>query len=379
MAVLAMDPMPLAGHFCTTLAEAGGAALYPLTWIECPKCSLIQVCEEVSAGALFDTYCYASQSVPGLVRHFEAYASWLESRWLESPWLESRRKPSEPRVLEIGCNDGVLLRRLPRHWKRVGVDPSDVARDAPNQNYELIPAPFTERLASELDANSFDIISGSNCLAHISDLRDVFRGVHRLLKPEGLFILEIHDLEATLSGQQWDTIYHEHKVEWSLRSLQNCLEPLGFTSVETHSLPLHGGLLRAVFRRSKPSAGPGPASPSGLAALRQAYEDRRSTPLYTRLIRSAERREVMAAYGASGRANVWLNQHPELPFEYVVDDAPLRSGRFIPRLAIPIEPSSVLAERPPDTCVITAWNYAADIRAQHPTYSGRWEQSLGGD
>lgn len=71
--------------------------------------------------------------------------------------------------------------------------------------------------------DSIDVISGSNCLAHISDLKSVFKGIAAALKAGGHFWIEVHDLKSTLNSGQWDTIYHEHKVEWSLQSLQLCL------------------------------------------------------------------------------------------------------------------------------------------------------------
>jgi SAM-dependent methyltransferase len=363
-----MDPMPLAGQFCLTLEEARTAARYPLTWVQCSRCALVQVLEDVDDRTLFAEYNYASSSVPGLVRHFEAYAKWLAELLGSGP----------KRLLEIGCNDGVLLSRLPSTWHLLGVDLSDVAERVAERSYDLISAPFTRGLASEHpDRGSFDLVTGSNCLAHIRDLRDVFEGVFTMLRPEGFFILEVHDLEATLDGSQWDTIYHEHKAEWSVESLQNCLGSLGFAFERVEHLALHGGLLRAVFRKAKPGRiDASAATAAGFEGLRRAYEKRRDTPLYRRLESAIAGAKKVAAYGASGRANVWLNQHPEFAFRYIVDDAPLRMNKFIPSVGTPIVPSRFAEEDPPDALLITAWNHAGDIRRKHPGFRGEWLQTF---
>lgn len=365
--VLRMEPMPLAGQFCVTSAEAKSAVRYPLTWIQCQSCGLVQVAEDVDDRVMFGQYNYSSSSVPGLVRHFESYSAWLRARLGEN----ERRQ-----VLEIGCNDGVLLSRLPRTWRRVGVDPSDVTGRVDPRAFEVVPAPFSAELAGQIEGSGdFDLVTGSNCLAHIHDLNDVFEGVARLLKPGGLFVVEVHDLAATLEGGQWDTIYHEHKAEWSIDSLRNCLRPLGFRFEAVEHLPLHGGLLRAVFSRGEPSQETSRVN-EDFGELRRAYQGRRDTAVYRRLAEQFRAGKRVVAYGAAGRANVWLNQHPELAFEYIVDDAPLRMNKFIPCVATPIVPSSRVAAVPPDAILITAWNHARDIRGKHPAYAGEWLQTF---
>ncbi len=366
--VLAMEPMPLAGMFCRTVAEAEEAAVFPLTWVRCTGCGAVQVAEDIPDGHLFGEYNYASSTVPGLVRHFAGFVDELAG-------FHGTDRPLT--YLEIGCNDGVLLRRLPSAWRRVGVDPSDVARrGAEAGDWELINLPFTPEVvrAHGLEGR-VDAMSGSNCLAHISDLREVFAGAALALKPGGHLWVEVHDLAATLRGGQWDTIYHEHKLEWSEPALVRCLARLGFVHEATRRLPLHGGLLRARFRRE---AGPQPMPEGagdpepGLTDLRVAYARRAETPAARELSRLLESGRRISAYGAAGRANVYLNQMRHLRFAHIVDEAPLRAGKFIPRTATPIVRPEALVELPSAACLITAWNYREDIIRKNPAHAGMW-------
>jgi hypothetical protein len=273
----------------------------------------------------------------------------------------------------------VLLNLLPTTWELVGVDPSDVAKRAGSSKFELLNVPFTSALATSLaNAGHFDLVTASNCLAHISDLHDVFLGIAQVLSPQGEFVIEVHDLDVTLATAQWDTIYHEHKVEWSIRSLIRCLERIGLTCASFDRLPLHGGLLRATFRKGAGLSAPEPAAESDdpFARLRRSYEERRDTSTFKRLMSLAASGKKVCAYGASGRANVWLNQLPDLPVEFVLDGSPARAGRWIPNRAIPILSPVALDSRPSDACVITAWNYASDIKKKHQEYTGEWLQSF---
>jgi len=46
--------------------------------------------------------------------------------------------------------------------------------------------------------------------------------------------------------------------------------------------------------------------------------------------------KLIAAYGAAGRATVYLNQMSELPFRFIVDESQLRLGKFVPGTGTPI-------------------------------------------
>jgi len=272
----------------------------------------------------------------------------------------------------------VLLNRLPLMWRRTGVDPSDVAKHAAAESngYKLLNSAFSTSLVREAKLEgSVDIISGSNCLAHISNLHEVFSAAALALKSGGHFWIEVHDLQALLRGCQWDTIYHEHKVEWSKPALRRCLALHGFEPVETHLLALHGGLLRCVFRKTgKKQALSGDLSvpEPELAALRNAYESRYETPAARLLMALQSQGKRIAAYGAAGRANVYLNQLPKLRFAYIVDESPLRMNKFIPGVGTPIVSPKLLLEQPVDACLITAWNYRDDIIRKNPGYAGSW-------
>lgn len=341
--VFHMDPMPLAGAFAKTRDEALAAPKYPLTWLLCADCGLVNVEPDIPDEVIYSTYSYAASTVPALVRHHAEFAEVLTDRY---------REPV--RLLEIGGNDGVLLNQLPDTWDRWNVDPSDVALQAwPGYGWQLINKPFTADLLP--GSQTFDVVTSSNAFAHFSDIAGAIEGVAHVLKPGGEFWIEVHDLDATLATGQWDTVYTEHKVEWSHWSLANCIEPAGFRLAYFTRLPLHGGLIRAMFRRSNK-----PAKPHrfrfDFKPLQAAYDNR--TPV-----------KADAAYGAAARGSVYLNQC-DTGAQYVVDGSPLRAGHFVPGVGIPvIGPDSFDIARPPRT-LITAWNHADDIKRRHPGYDG---------
>ncbi len=95
--------MPLAGAF----AEPGNIEAQvkiPLRLMWCERCMLLQTGERVNRDAIFLGYSYRSSAAPPLVHHFEELANFIVR--LDNNAITPQL------VVDIGCNDGVLLRPL---------------------------------------------------------------------------------------------------------------------------------------------------------------------------------------------------------------------------------------------------------------------------
>jgi hypothetical protein len=79
--------------------------------------------------------------------------------------------------------------------------------------------------------------------------------------------------------------------------------------------------------------------------------------------------KTVAAYGASTTTTTLL-YHFELEkrIKFIVDDNPLKQGRFSPGAHLPVLPSSELATKRPDIIVILAWIYAEPILKRNQAY-----------
>src|SRR5260221_13651906 len=68
---------------------------FPLAVFFCPKCKNVQLGHIVSRERMFEDYYYLSSVNPGLVRHFNEFATQLKDARF---------------VVDIGSNDGILLK-----------------------------------------------------------------------------------------------------------------------------------------------------------------------------------------------------------------------------------------------------------------------------
>jgi len=344
---------PLAGHYPTMPNSALPAKKYPLDLTQCGACGLLQVTNLPPIEEVFhDDYRYSSSTVPGLVCHFHEYAEWL-----------SQRLSSKAKVLEFGCNDGVLLERLQkRGFDCAGIDASDnVATLAREKGLNVTTGFLNTALVLEKGyENQFDIVTCSNVFAHIHDLSGTLQAVRALLKTNGLFAIEVHDGELLSNEGQFDTVYHEHLTYFTEASLRGLLERSGFEFVECARTTMHGGGLRFVARYLKEPSGQGETD--GAVSLLSDFVSPSIERCRAELERLYKTYGPLAGYGAAGRSQMFINfTGSDHLFSQVFDDSPFRQGRYITATDIPIVPY----ENNTGQCaVILAWNYAADITAK---------------
>ncbi|TDD99656.1 class I SAM-dependent methyltransferase [Flavobacterium cellulosilyticum] len=106
------------------------------------------------------------------------------------------------RLLDIGAGTGDFLSVAKKDgWQIVGVEPSEKAKAiAKNKGVS-----FVEQ-TSELENNSFDVISMWHVLEHVPDLDAQIKELKRLLKPSGTLIIAVPNFksfDATHYGKFW--------------------------------------------------------------------------------------------------------------------------------------------------------------------------------
>ncbi|MEO5341287.1 MAG: class I SAM-dependent methyltransferase [Magnetococcus sp. MYC-9] len=373
--------MPLAGDFqpCHAISEC---KVYPLKMAVCLDCSLVQVLNVVPMEVLFSDYRYLSSITHTLIKHFADYAEYLKSHLLSG---------ENPLVVEFGCNDGVLLSPLKGLGVRcVGVDAApNVVKIARDRGLEVYEGYFGGSLAQEIvGAHGLaDVITASNVFAHTDDLEEIMKGVDLLLGDDGVFIVEVHYVVGLISGFQFDSVYHEHLLYYSLTSISNLFARYGMRSFDVHELRMHGGAIRVFACRNASHKWPQSDSVttmllherdmgvhtfdyySGFGKKMAVY---RST-LHDLLVSKKRAGCTISAYGASGRGTILLNYCglDSSLIDYVVDESPSRIGRCVPGVDIPIRDRSYFHAHSTDICLITAWNYQDEVIAKEQGYIDR--------
>jgi SAM-dependent methyltransferase len=173
---------PLAGGFLHRSDEF--EELYPLSLSHCNDCLIFQCNQVIDKDVLFRKgYFYYSSMIPYLVKHFTEYSDFLKTEYYDETNVKT--------ILEMGCNDGVLLRHLDNiGFNVLGIDPSDTVKSLIQDGITVYNDYFNERSASEIvkENGKVDIFLTSNSFAHIDDMESVLNGIKIVLKNEGVAI-----------------------------------------------------------------------------------------------------------------------------------------------------------------------------------------------
>ena len=330
--VFALKPSPIANSF-PALPDSG-APRYPLELVECVECGHVQ--QRYVAEGLYEDYKYQT---PQTVERYLA----PEARAIAD------RHPSA-RVLEIGCNNGVFLDLLIAEGLEVlGVDPAATHPRA-------LPTHFSWQLALEL--GEFDVIVANNVLAHIDDLDSVFHGIRKCLRPDGELIFEVQYLVDLVKSGKFDMIYHEHMDYHHLRPLQGYLRRFGLVMTKWEHIPQHGGSIR-VYASKVGVECELPEEQIDWDAFRAKVEAAR-----IRLGAILRSHGQVVAFGAPAKAATIIGEFGLEPYiSYVVDDTPLKQGRYIPGTNLKILPTSEVGDGP---VLLLAWNFADEISRKIP-------------
>jgi len=352
---------------------------YALGLLRCNRCSLVQSTEVVPDDELWNReYGFYTSGSWQVVEQQRAYALDV---------LAKHEALARKLVVEIGCNDGTMLRNFQEAgYQILGVDPARgptaVAR---GHGLDVVVDQFSLDVARRIVTSHgrAGLIIANNVVAHVADLDDFISGMAFLLRPEGVAIVEFQYVGDLVAGNQFDHVYHEHRFFFSLLSLELALRRHRLEPVLVKHTSPQGGSLRVTIAHEgalTPDASVRQlrtnekwlTEPYCLAGL-QGRADWIRHRLLSLLYGLKDQGKLVAGYGAPAKSATLLNFchiGPDL-VQYIVDTTPAKQGRYTPGTNIPIiSPAS--DSRSPDVYLLLNWNYFHSIRRKESSFTGEW-------
>jgi len=342
--------------------------VFPIKLKQCKKCKLVQLTDTIDANEIYKNvdYLYFSSDMPGLDKYFKSYADELKIRFLKRNDF----------VIEIGCNDGVMLKYFKSKYRVLGVDPAtNVVLRTLKREIPSLPLFFSENLSEKIlkEWGPAKLIYGNNCIAHLNDLRDLIKGVYKLLTNDGVFVLECNYWGGMVKNINYSLIYHDHFSYFSANVWLTFALNYKMYAFDALITEAQGGTLRLFLSKNKRKK---------TKRFKKILNDEKLNKLNTfstsiqyknnvRIISNKLKKIVLdlkkenkkiAGYGAAAKGMTIL-KCSDIGKEliYFVDDSPAKQGFYSPVDHIPIISRRQAEKNLPDYFIILAPNYSNEI------------------
>ena len=203
---------------------------FPLTVVLCKNCGLSQLSIIPNTKLIFSQYDYLSSSSKALSNHYKQLVEKL---------VKNYDVFSTDTVLDIGCNDGILLNHYPKNFNNViGVEPSDASKHIKQKRIKLINNFFNYKTSKNYLKKYAKpkIITITNVLAQIDNLNEFAKGLSNIINKESLIVIEFPYLLHMIDKGLFDLIYHEHLSYFALTPLKYLFEKFGIKIVNLERL-----------------------------------------------------------------------------------------------------------------------------------------------
>ena len=348
---------------------------YPLELYFCHNCTLTQLGFTVPKEIMFVSHSYLSGTTRTLRKHFEHVASEIINRFKPSPSCL---------ILDIGGNDGTFLEHFHNlGFRTLNID-SGIAQSQVSieKGLPTINDFFSLESASKiLDSyGTVDIIHAAGILFHLETIHDAFNGIRLLLDKKGILVAEFIYLPTMIEKTQYDQIYHEHLLYYTLTSFKSLLSQHGLEIFDCDFFPIHGGTCIAYISHSN--------TYSLTRRLKKAFNDeitKKVTHIETMLKFSENVKnsglalrsiidhfiledKTIFALGAPVKGSTLLNYNriDEKIVPFAVEKNLFKIGTYFPGTKIEVIEEDFVNH--PDVYLLLSWNFKDEILSNYADF-----------
>lgn len=378
--------MPIANNF-SRVKLGNNQYSFEMRVASCNKCGTVQLVEQPDREQMFhENYAFYSSTSTVMDLHFKNLRDKL--------MLLLKNRKERLNALEIGCNDGILLKYLNEVTNALGVEPSfNVAELASAKGLNVENRFFDENFVKDirLSNKTFDIIVSANVICHIPYVNTIFSGVTELLSKDGVFVHEDPYLVEILQKGTFDQIYDEHVFLFSCTSQAKIAKQNGLELFDVELIPTHGGSARYYFCK------PGSYAVTDRLTEQLKIEDKLNITNITTLKKFTQEVEKkknafnqlvaelkangnrIIGYGATSKSTTILNYFGlnSSTIDCIYDTTPTKIGAFTPMTDIPIKDYQDFQHDEAQYVILFAWNHKEEIfKKEHDFFNSTGKKWL---
>ena len=373
--------LSLGNQYPSNFVDSDDGVRIPLELVICSEhhggCGLLQLKHTTPRDLLYKKYWFRS----GLNETMKEALYDITKRAQEIIFLKENDI-----VLDIGCNDGTLLRSYSPDLKRVGFEPAlNLIEDASMGGNIIVNDYFSyKEFNKRFPEEKCKIITSIAMFYDLEDPNTFVNYVAKCLDKKGIWIIQMAYLPSMLEKNAFDNIGHEHIEYYSLRSLKHLIEKHHLTIFNAELNDVYGGSIRAYIKHKDNDEIPIDSSVEKMEkneekldldknAVYQNFADRvkEIKEKTLQFIKTETKKgKKIYAYGASTKGNTLL-QFFELDsslIEKAVDRDPNKWNKKTIGTGIPIISEEQAREENPDYFLILPWHLVEYFKIREKKY-----------
>lgn len=329
-------------------------------------CGLIQLAHDLDLSKMYEQYPYTSatnSAMPAILK--DVADSGRRARALS---------PGDV-VLDIGCNDGTLLRFFQDDpVELVGIDP------AKNVEFTLDPKRckhardyFGRDAYQRLTPKKAKLIFSIAMFYHLHDPVGFAEQVRDCLDDDGVWVIQMAYLPAMLTTNMYDNIVHEHAGYYATLHMKWIMDRVGLEIFDVELNDVYGGSFRLFVKKRGSQASPvteryrenllaekaaGIYDLSTYQKFAQRIEKTRDD-LRALCARARAEKKSIWVYGASTKGNTIVQYCGLGPQDLVAaaDANPFKLGKYIVGADIPIRDEATMRAAKPDYLLALPYSF----------------------
>ncbi|HZX20014.1 MAG TPA: class I SAM-dependent methyltransferase [archaeon] len=347
----------------------------PLELVLCDQskggCGLLQLKHTITANAMYRQYWYQS----GINKSMQDALADISKKAQSFVKLKENDI-----VLDIGCNDGTLLRSYgKKNLRSVGFDPAvNLIPLASKGTTKIINDFFNaESFQKEFGSTPAKIITSIAMFYDLDNPNIFVADIAKILDKNGVWIIQMSYLPSMINKNAFDNICHEHLEYYSLSSLENLLSRHKLVVIDVETNDVNGGSFRVYIAHEKSAAKFTKGnSEKNVSAMRKnekkiGLEKREVYNSFANRIRHLKTKTVafikkevknkkkVFVYGASTKGNVLL-QYYGLDSTLIARAAERNQskwGKMTVGTLIPIVSEEEARKQKPDYFLVLPWHF----------------------
>ena len=276
-------------------------------------------------------------------------------------------------------NDATLLNFYSKNIIKVGVDPlvNKYIKFYKNINYKISDFFSADKILEKKINQKFKIVTALSVFYDAEDPNKFLNDVQKILRDDGIFMLEQADLLSIIKFKMFDTICHEHLYYYSTKVIIDMTENNNLRVFDLKRNNINGGSVQyLICKKNSKYKTNYKVIKKILTEEKRLKLDKKETYLnffkeinniklrVRKLLDSLiAKKMIIHGYGASTKGNVLLlyfgiNQKY---IKYIADRNPLKFNHYTPGTKIKIISEKLSRKLLPDYYLVLPWHFKEEI------------------